>query len=79
MELQATSIESQYNYSVKELAYLWNVSRETIRRLFEEEDGVLKFQNLQPRRPRTRTYVTLRIPGWVALRVQKRLSVGVPE
>lgn len=79
MKHNAASLEPQYSYSVKELAYVWNVSRETIRRLFEEEEGVLKFQNLQPRRSRTRTYVTLRIPGWVALRVQKRLSVGVPE
>jgi len=41
MEANATALDANYCYTVKELAYLWNLSDESIRRLFEEEPGVL--------------------------------------
>jgi hypothetical protein len=73
-----TILDVNYCYSVKELAFVWNVSAETIRRIFEEEDGVLAFQTNR-RRPGARKFVTLRIPGKVALKVQRRMTVVVPE
>jgi hypothetical protein len=69
---------ADYSYSVKELAGLWNLSEETIRRIFEEEPGVLAFANVQRPRSKKRPYVTLRIPGAVAFRVRNRFTVVDP-
>ena len=77
--METTSLDPNYCYQVKELAYLWNVSDETVRRLFEEEDGVLDVQTPRQRNSRKRRYRNLRIPGKVALRVQNRMKVVVPE
>ena len=74
-----TNLDESYTYTVKELAYLWNVSDETIRRIFEEEDGVLDFQTPRQHNSRRRRYRNLRIPGRVALRVQNRMTVVIPE
>ena len=53
------------HYTVAELAEQWNLSRDTIRRMFENEHGVVVFT-----RPRLnkRVYRTLRIPESVAKR-----------
>jgi hypothetical protein len=66
-------IDSNYCYSVKELAHIWNVSPESIRRLFIREPGTLIFR-IQAT-PGKRTYRNIRIPGNVALRVQNRMTV----
>ncbi len=68
-------LDSKYCYSVKELAFIWNMSDESIRRLFEDEPGVLIFKIQATGR---RIYRTIRIPGNVALRVQNRMAVEVP-
>lgn len=62
---------SERHYSAKELAASWNVSPDTIRRLFLDEPGVLIFE-----RPRTgkRTYRPMRIPQSVADRVYVRIA-----
>jgi len=70
-----TNLDPNYCYTVKELAYLWNVSDESIRRLFEEEPGVLIFKIQRSGR---RVYRNIRIPGKVAQRVQHRMTVVVP-
>jgi hypothetical protein len=59
------------HYTVNELSVLWNLSKQTIRRLFQDEPDVIRIgeENLQ----RTRAYVTLRIPESVARRVHQRL------
>lgn len=69
---QLSSLDPNYCYSVKELAFLWNMSPESIRRLFETEPGVLVFRIQTTGR---RTYRNIRIPGKVALRVQSRMTV----
>ena len=53
------------HYSVAELAQQWNLSRDTIRRMFENEPGVVVFK--RPKRNK-RIYRTLRIPESVAKR-----------
>ena len=60
------------HYAAGELAALWGLSADTIRRLFANEPGVviLSRHNL-----RKRTYRTLRIPASVADRVHSKLSV----
>jgi len=70
-----TTLDADYCYTVKELAFVWNMSDESIRRLFEEEPGVLIFKIQQTGK---RTYRNIRIPGKVALRVQNRSAVVVP-
>lgn len=62
---------NERHYDVAELAVLWNLSEDTIRRLFRGEPGVLV---LSRARRGKRSYTTLRIPESVAQRVHARLS-----
>jgi hypothetical protein len=61
------------HYSPAEVAELWNLSVDSVRKLFENEPGVLVLGNAAPRRGR-RSYTTLRIPEHVLERVHRRLS-----
>jgi hypothetical protein len=67
-----TNLDENYCYSVKELAFIWNLDPETVRRIFIKEPGVMIFRNQQPGK---RIFRTLRIPGAVAIRVAKRVTV----
>ncbi len=60
------------HFSPAELAAAWNLSEDTVRRLFEREPEVLIFEN--PERESARRRRTLRIPESVAERVYRRLS-----
>jgi hypothetical protein len=62
------------HYSVAELARLWGLSARTIRRMFENEPGVLQWGNSETRFKRS--YVTLRIPETVVLRVHRQLRIA---
>ena len=69
-ESQATEPPSlvghgERHYSVTEVANLWALSRDSVRRLFRREPGVLAIGD---------KYVTLRIPESVLDRVHRRLS-----
>ncbi len=57
-------------FTVDELAELWGMSDDFVRRLFLHESGVVVFYHHRPGR---RVYRTLRIPESVALRVHTRL------
>jgi hypothetical protein len=57
-------------YSVSELARAWQLSESSIRKLFQDQDGVFTLGNPNPRRKRA--YTTLRIPEAVALRVWRQ-------
>ena len=59
------------HYTVLELAELWNLSENTIRRIFENEPGVLRWGSREGRFKRR--YTTLRIPETVVLRVHRQL------
>jgi hypothetical protein len=54
-------------YTPRELAELWQLSENSIRRLFQDEPGVFTLGSNNPRG--RRGYTTLRIPEEVALRV----------
>jgi hypothetical protein len=61
---------SERHYTPQELAALWRVSDDVIRRMFEREEGVFMID-----RPETRTkrrHVTMRIPQSAATRVYAR-------
>ena len=64
---------TEKHVSVNELAFRWNLSPDTVRRMFENEPGVLVIGN-GIRKYGRRRYVTLRIPESVAARVHRRLS-----
>jgi len=65
---------AERHYSVAELAELWNLSQKTIRRMFENEPGVLQWGSEETRSKRS--YVTLRIPETVVLRLHRRLRIA---
>jgi hypothetical protein len=56
------------HYTVNELAKNKHLSAATVRRMFQDEAGVFKYESPHKRRKRG-TYVTLRIPASVAERV----------
>jgi len=66
------TLDDNYLYSCKEIAYLLNMDDETIRRIFLREPGVLVHRN-QP--PGKRIYRLIRIPGYVAKRVIRRMTI----
>jgi hypothetical protein len=59
------------HYSVGEVAEMWNLSTDVIRKIFEREPGVLVLGNGGSRRKRG--YHTLRIPASVLDRVHRRM------
>ena len=60
------------HYAPSEVAEPWNLSVEVIRRLFQNEPGVLVFE--APVKKGRRRYKTIRIPQSVLERVHKRLQ-----
>jgi len=70
------SLTHEPHYTPIELGEIWHLSPAMIRKVFENEDGVLKFGELPPRvgRKLKRSYLTMRIPYSVAERVHKQRS-----
>jgi Fic family protein len=64
---------AERHYTVAEIAEMWNVSQDTVRRTFKDEPGVLV---LNRRRRGTRKYDTLRVPASVLDRVYRRHSMA---
>ncbi|MGA7832627.1 MAG: hypothetical protein WCA21_16850 [Terracidiphilus sp.] len=58
------------HYSVSEIAKMWALSEKTVRRMFEDEEGVLQWGSPETRRKRG--YITLRIPESAILRVHRK-------
>ena len=61
------------HYTVSEIATQWSLSDDAVRKLFENEPGVLVLGDHGATRHKRR-YHTLRIPGDVLERVHRRLS-----
>jgi hypothetical protein len=60
------------DYTVKQIAGMWQLSTDTVQRLFQNEPGVVVLGNKNPRGKRKR--LTLRIPREVMERVKKTRS-----
>ena len=73
-EIPATSAFAERHYTVAEVAAMWNLSKDAIRRLFQNEPGVLVLANRT--RGSKRRYVTLRVPEFVIERVHRRCSLA---
>jgi hypothetical protein len=54
------SMAKERHYTVEEVSKIWNISRDTVRRLFRNEPGVLVLRDRSGHRKRR--YTTLRIP-----------------
>jgi hypothetical protein len=54
-------------YTPAEIASMWQLSQQTVRRLFQDRPGVLKIGDSHPRG--RRSYITLRIPVAVVAQV----------
>jgi len=63
---------AERHYTASEIAALWHLNAETIRRLFQDEPGVVILQT--PVKKGKRPYKTIRIPQNVLERVHKRLQ-----
>ncbi len=70
-----THVSMERHYTVSEVAELWSLSDNTIRKVFRDEPGVLRTQ-LPSLRARKRQNITLRIPESVVYRVHGRMSVN---
>lgn len=57
------------HFTLAEIAAMWRISREKVRRLFLNEPGVICFHGLKNN---TREYNTYRVPESVARRVRLR-------
>ena len=68
--ITAATLGLERHYSVGEIAKIWGLSEKTVRRICEDEDGVLKWGIPETRRKRS--YITLRIPESVLLRVHHK-------
>jgi len=64
---------AERHYTVAEVAAMWNLSPDKVRRLFENEPGVVVLGDEAPHRGKRR-YRTLLIPESVVERVHRRLS-----
>ncbi len=62
---------AERHYTVAEVATMWQLSADLVRRLFIKEPGVLVIGDESS--PGTRRYRTLRIPESVVVRVHRRL------
>lgn len=69
-----TGVFAERHYTVAEVAVLWNLSKDAVRRVFQNEPGVLVLGDTNPRR-RKRRYLTLRIPQSVLERVHGQYSL----
>ena len=63
---------TEKHYTVDEIGELWNLSRDSVRRIFAAEDGVLRIT--RPGTRYKRTHTTLRIPESVLFRVHSRMT-----
>lgn len=67
---------TERHYSVAEVAEMWQISPNAVRKLFQNEPGVLALGDVRPKYGRRRGYVTLRIPQSVLDRVHRCRCVG---
>jgi hypothetical protein len=70
MQLEGTAFEKHYR--IGELAMLWSLGLETVRKMVKDDPGVIKI-----RFGRKRAHTTYSVPESAALRIHTRLTAGV--
>ena len=71
-DIPAVERHIERHYTPTEIAERWGLSATTVRDMFADMPGVLKFE--QPRMRGKRRYVSLRIPESVVLQAYQRLT-----
>jgi hypothetical protein len=69
--MEQTPAFSERHYTVDQVAEMWNLSRESVRKMFLSEPDVPKIS--RPGNRYKRSYVTLRIPESLLNRVYRRM------
>ncbi len=64
-------IATERHYTIGEIAKLWHLDYKTVRRMFENEPGVLVFGPGERRHKRS--HISMRVPESVMLRVHRRM------
>jgi len=74
--LSSIAFATEQHYTPQQLAKLWSLSATKIRRMFENESGILRIGEPSRRQGRTlkRSYYTMRIPASIAARVYTKLT-----
>jgi hypothetical protein len=72
--MNQTPIFNERHYTVDQVAEMWSLSRESVRKMFLAEPDVPKIA--RPGNRYKRSYVTLRIPESVLNRVYRRMCAG---
>ena len=70
-------IELERHYSVHEVAEMWGLSAEKVRKMFQDVPGVLKIGFTSTSKKGRKPYVTLRIPASVLARFHQDWSAGL--
>ena len=73
--MEEASIAIQKHYSADQLAEMWAISADTVRKLFRDDPDVLKIGSGETRNKRG--YVVLRIPESVVRRTHAKLTRSV--
>lgn len=73
MEQQQTAAAQEPHFTPEQVAEFWSLDANSVRRIFREEPGVLKFGNAKSTYKK-RAYTTIRIPQSVLDRVHKRMT-----
>jgi hypothetical protein len=66
------TVVTEHHYSVADIAEMWGLSHDAVRKIFHNEAGVLVLGGLGS--THRRRYTTLRIPASVLERVHRRMS-----
>lgn len=69
----STAAFAEQHFTASELAELWHLDSDTIRKIFRDEPGVLLITTGKKTRYR-KAYTNIRIPASVAERVHRRMS-----
>jgi hypothetical protein len=67
---------AERHYTVPQVAELWGISEQTVIRIFQDEEGVLKLSLPRGLTAKRAPRVSLRIPASVLDRVHKQRSAG---
>jgi hypothetical protein len=67
---QTGGVSAERHYSVAEIAAMWNLSKDAVRRLFQNEPGVLILGGHSG--SRKRRYTTLRVPQSTIEKVHRK-------
>jgi hypothetical protein len=70
------TIAQEKHYSVQEIAEMWGLSSEKVRKMFQDVPGVLKLGFSSTSKKGRKPYITLRIPASVLARFHQDWSRG---